>query len=91
MHSTECAFGCWYYGSGQVLSKLAAFRKLEVPHLMLHDVYLDLHKLLLVAEKQDSASLFRRVLSCGKKPTEEKALALARAGALFTGLKLVSK
>lgn len=91
VHGTECGFGCWYYGAGQVLSPLAAFRKVEDPHLKLHDIYLEIHKLLRVADKEDTSGLFGRMLGSGKKLAEEKAAAQARAHTLFTELKMVSK
>ncbi len=91
VHGTECGFGCWYYGEGQILSQLAAFRKVEDPHLKLHDVYMEIHKLLRVADKEDTSGLFGRMLGSAKKLAEEKAAAQAQAHQLFAELKQISR
>jgi len=44
--SCDCAFGRWYYGDGQPLSKLESFRALEVPHNELHEIYAEIFDLL---------------------------------------------
>ena len=46
MMPTDCVFGEWYYGDGQALSSLPAFRKIEAPHNELHDLYMQIFKLL---------------------------------------------
>lgn len=39
---TACDFGKWYYGKGQMLSSFVAYKDIEKPHQMVHDVYLRL-------------------------------------------------
>lgn len=46
MFPTDCAFGKWYYGDGQLLNRLPAFKELEKPHEELHKVYMRIFKLL---------------------------------------------
>ena len=41
---TDCAFGKWYYGGGQMLSTLESFSAIEVPHENLHAIYIELYK-----------------------------------------------
>lgn len=43
---TDCAFGKWYYGSGQILSQLNSYTSLNDPHEQLHTVYMKIFKLL---------------------------------------------
>ena len=43
---TDCAFGKWYYGSGQILSMMESFTSLSEPHEQLHTVYMKIFKLL---------------------------------------------
>jgi hypothetical protein len=44
MLETDCDFGQWYYGEGQVFEKLESFRAIEQPHAMLHNQYMQLFK-----------------------------------------------
>ena len=44
MMETDCAFGKWYYGDGQVFSDMESFQAIEVPHSMLHQTYMKLYK-----------------------------------------------
>jgi len=43
---TDCIFGQWYYGSGQMLRRLPAYKALEKPHDTLHRTYMEIFKLL---------------------------------------------
>ena len=43
---TDCKFGQWYYGDGQLLMPLQAFQGIEVPHQNLHLVYKKIYDLL---------------------------------------------
>ncbi len=43
---TDCIFGQWYYGSGQMLRRLPAYAALEKPHDELHKTYMQIFKLL---------------------------------------------
>ena len=42
---TNCRFGQWYYGKGQMLSNLAAYSAIDGPHAMLHQIYMEIYKL----------------------------------------------
>jgi len=42
---TECDFGKWYYGDGMALSILSNFAALEVPHEMVHEIYIQIYTL----------------------------------------------
>ena len=90
LHATECAFGCWYYGNGSVLSPLSAFQKIEAPHLHLHEIYLHIHVLLKVGKKEQDTSRLGRLLGAGYKLKAEKAAAAAEAQALLADLKTAS-
>lgn len=46
LEHTDCQFGRWYYGAGQALTTLPAFRAVESPHRQLHQICLDLFRLL---------------------------------------------
>jgi hypothetical protein len=41
---TDCKFGQWYYGEGQLLARFAAFKAMEEPHEQLHLVYMEIFK-----------------------------------------------
>ena len=43
---TDCKFGKWMYGPGQQLSSLSLFSAIDVPHEMLHQIYMKIFKLL---------------------------------------------
>ena len=90
LHATECAFGCWYYGNGSALSQLPAFRKIEVPHLHLHEIYLHIHVLLKVGKKEQDTSRLGRLLGARHQVKAEKAAAAAEAQALLADLKAAS-
>ena len=47
---TDCEFGRWYYGHGQVLDRLEEFRNLEAPHRDLHHQYMKIFKTLFQEE-----------------------------------------
>lgn len=59
---TDCEFGKWYYGNGQVLSSIPSYKTIEHPHEMMHKLYLKLFQHLF---KEEDLSLFSRLL--GKK------------------------
>jgi len=44
MIETECDFGKWYYGDGQIFSDLESFQAIEEPHGLLHQTYMKLYK-----------------------------------------------
>ncbi len=44
MLETDCDFGKWYYGEGQIFSDLESFQAIEAPHSLLHQTYMKLYK-----------------------------------------------
>jgi hypothetical protein len=44
MNETECNFGNWYYGEGQIFSNIPSYQAIEEPHGMLHHTYMKLYK-----------------------------------------------
>ncbi len=44
MLETDCDFGKWYYGEGQIFSDLESFQAIEAPHSLLHQTYMQLYK-----------------------------------------------
>lgn len=43
---TNCKFGQWYYGKGQMLSSLSVYGSIDGPHATLHQVYMEIFKLM---------------------------------------------
>lgn len=66
---TDCAFGKWYYGSGQKLSSLPGFHAIETPHEALHSIYMQIFKLLFETEE---VSFFQKFIGTGKKRDDRR-------------------
>lgn len=90
IHGTDCGFGKWYYGEGQVLMLLPEFKKIDAPHLKLHETYMGIYKLLKVRDKEDESSVFSRMMGSKRKLEAEKADALEKAHVLYKQLKAIS-
>lgn len=43
---TDCEFGRWYYGPGQMLRRLPAYHSIELAHDALHKTYMQIFQLL---------------------------------------------
>lgn len=84
---TDCKFGKWYYGPGQALNSLPSYRKIEQPHIDLHDTYLKIFKLLFDEDSNASGGLLSRLL--GKKKSKDANIEQART--LFQELDALSK
>lgn len=84
MLPTECIFGKWYYGSGQMLRRLPAYKAIEKPHDELHRTYMNIFKLLF---DEPDVSMLGRLFGQKRKA---KADQLKQAQALFTRLKDIS-
>ena len=84
MFPTDCAFGKWYYGPGQQLSKVAGFKEMETPHDALHKVYRKIFKLLI--EEPNSSALGRLF----GKARKAKAKQVEQAAALLPELRDLS-
>ena len=41
---TDCDFGNWYYGDGQLLSFLSPFHKIEIAHDELHSIHTEIYR-----------------------------------------------
>ncbi|MCW8928761.1 MAG: CZB domain-containing protein [Gammaproteobacteria bacterium] len=63
---TDCAFGQWYYGDGQHLSHLSSFDAISTPHEMLHQVYINIYKLLY---GEDERSTLKKIF--GRKSSHD--------------------
>jgi chaperonin cofactor prefoldin len=72
VNATECMFGQWYYGEGQGLKSVAAFKEIEKYHDGLHRVYRDIFILLFDESKP---SLLDRLFGISRRVSEEKRLA----------------
>lgn len=70
---TDCAFGRWYYGPGQKLSSLGAFRSIETPHEALHAIYLQIFTKLFETEER---SLFDKLIGVAKKSDRQEQIAV---------------
>ncbi len=68
MIETDCSFGQWYYGDGQIFSSLDTFQAIEQPHSMLHNKYMQIYKL---KRKPLKTGFFTSKNSAQKKKNEE--------------------
>lgn len=78
INGTECVFGRWYYGDGQILHHIQSFRAIEQPHLRLHETYMKIFKLLFVEDQ--NFSLWDKWLG---KAKQAKAQHVAEAQELY--------
>lgn len=67
---TDCNFGRWYYGQGQVLSSLEGYRAIEEPHEMLHNIYMKIVKKLF---HEEDPGLLKKMLGSRKRADEKRA------------------
>lgn len=65
---TNCKFGQWYYGKGQILSNLSVYASIDGPHATLHAVYMEIFKLMY----GDESSGFMSSLFTNKEKRREK-------------------
>ncbi len=84
MLPTDCIFGQWYYGSGQMLRKLPAYKALEKPHDKLHQTYMQIFKLLF---DEPDVSALGRLFGQAKKA---KAAQIKQAEKLIPPLRALS-
>ncbi|GAA3557162.1 CZB domain-containing protein [Marinobacter xestospongiae] len=85
---TDCRFGRWYYGAGAALTGLESYRNIEQPHLNLHDMYMEIFKLLFDDDNRASPGFFGRLL--GRSSTQKNART-EKARARFADLEAVSQ
>ena len=65
---TDCKFGKWYYGSGQDLSSLDAFKAIEEPHQQLHLIYMKIFAFLF---GEDNRSFLSKMFGSTKRYKQE--------------------
>ncbi len=70
---TDCAFGQWYYGEGQMLRRLQEFRRIEEVHDELHKTYMEIVALLF--NEPDVSMIGRLIGEARKVRAENKAKA----------------
>ena len=68
---TDCAFGKWYYGSGQRLSTLHSYKAIEQPHEIMHTLYMKLFKHLF---EEEDIGLFKKLIGSAKRRQEHDAI-----------------
>jgi len=64
---TDCEFGDWYFGDGQVLNALPEFQAIDAPHKRLHEAYAEIFKLI---TEEENASAFSKMLGIAKRKKE---------------------
>jgi len=64
---TDCAFGDWYFGDGQMLNDLPEFQEIDPAHKRLHDAYASVFKLI---TQEENASAFSKLLGIAKRKKE---------------------
>ena len=84
MLPTDCIFGKWYYGSGQALRKLPAYKAMEKPHDNLHRTYMQIFKLLF---DEPDVSAWGKLFGRTKKAKAEQ---IKEAQVLFKRLQSIS-
>ncbi len=88
LHATDCKFGSWYYTHGQLLLDMPEFQAIEDPHMRLHQVYMQIFKLVSGTheEADDTRSFFQRLI--GKPaPKRDNSQDLQKARDLFRVLQ----
>lgn len=91
VNSTECKFGKWFYGDGQVLNSLSTnppecMTKIESLHFQLHDTYL---KIFSVYFGKAKGGFFAKILGIKKKSVNEHEK--KAAATYYNDLEMISK
>ena len=82
---TDCKFGKWYYGQGQVLSHIPSYREIDEIHERLHLTYMLIFKTLF---GDDDRSKLSKLFGSSKKHDAAK---LKKASSLLPELVDISK
>ncbi len=82
---TDCKFGKWYYGHGQVLSHIPAYREIDEIHERLHLTYMTIFKTLF---GDDDRSKLSKLFGSSKKHDQSK---LKKASLILPELVDISK
>lgn len=69
---TNCKFGQWYYGKGQMLSSIPGYSAIDAPHAMLHQTYMEIFKLMF-GQVQKPKGIFGKMFSSEDKMREKNA------------------
>ena len=88
LHATDCAFGQWYYEEGQILKTFPEYLNIERPHMKLHQIYMQIFKIISGTTEQviDNRSFFQKLV--GKKPPQkDNQKAIEEARGLFRTLQ----
>ncbi|MDQ7004572.1 MAG: CZB domain-containing protein [Ghiorsea sp.] len=85
MLPTDCIFGQWYYGSGQMLRNLPAYHAIEKSHDDLHRIYMHIFKLLF---DEPDVSAWGGLFG---QQAKVKAVQLKKAEALLPRLQSISE
>ena len=80
--STECKFGKWFYGDGQMLNALSnnpleCMQTIEDLHFALHDMYLNIYNIYFLQEKKKG--FFATIFGSRKKTISEVEQTLAQS------------
>ena len=82
---TDCKFGKWYYGHGQVLSHIPSYREIDEIHERLHLTYMTIFKTLF---GDDDRSKLSKLFGSSKKHDKTK---LKKAASILPELVDISK
>ncbi len=88
--STECKFGLWFYGDGQILNSLSnnpveCMSKIETLHFDLHDCYMSIFNIYFNKPK---GGFFAKIFGAKKVIDESE---IAKAQQYYNDLELISK
>jgi len=61
INETECTFGKWYFGDGQMLSHLREYQAISESHEKLHGQYLEIFTLLFQNNHKEKTTLFQKL------------------------------
>lgn len=76
LQATECAFGQWYFGEGQVFSQNKVFADMKAKHAELHGIYMEIFQILF-SPIEKKKSFFEKFFNQSAKVEEsEKTKAL---------------
>ncbi|WP_038047142.1 CZB domain-containing protein [Thioalkalivibrio sp. ALJ24] len=65
---TDCPFGQWYFGDGQVLHDFPEFESIDEAHRHLHEAYAEIFKLV---TEEGNASMFSKLLGRARRQHEQ--------------------
>ncbi len=60
VNATECKFGVWYYGIGQMFFDVPEFKAIEEPHMALHATYMKIFQQLFGHHEEEKVSFLQK-------------------------------